>query len=217
MPTKSVWMSEENAFLWDSIPRGQRSEIFKIAFGNWKNESVPKEKILLLQRLESLQEKLGELKELKDKAEDAHDWCEEDIILVQAELQKFDPDNLVTEEGAIYPDSLRFYNKFLEHAQKYLEDGTIFHSPSGQNRYRVHSIENKKVFIERMDSKSPKPSSFTYNTVRKAVRRLASDKPLLEVGEFMPVLAQECAVVEIHPNMEYLLGKIRYMYPEVTE
>ena len=199
-PTKSVWMSDEDALLWDSLPKGQRSEIFKIAFRNWKSESMPSEKMELLQKLEYLKKRAKELDEIYGQAEGAFFQAQEEVEMVQTQLRKFHPSNIVTEEGEISPDPIQFYNTFLEHAQKYLEEGKIFHSPSGQNRYRVHSIENQKVFIERIDSKSPKPSSFTYETVRKAVRRL-SDGKFLKPGQFMPVLAQECAVVEIHPDM----------------
>ena len=214
-PTKSVWMSEEDALLWDSLPKGQRSEIFKIAFRNWKSESMPSEKMQLLKKLESLKKRTQELHAIYHHAEDSYHSSQEEIAMVQAELRKFNPSNIVTEEG-VSPDPIIFYNTFLEHAQKYLEDRTIFKSPSGQNRYRVEGIESGKVFIERIDSESPKPSSFTYETVRKAVRKLREDK-LFKVGEFMPVLAQECAVVEIHPDMTFFVGKIWWRTQEIVE
>lgn len=193
-------MSDEDALLWDSLPKGQRSEIFKIAFRNWKSESIPSEKMELLQKLESLKKRKEQLEIMYLDAEADFMQVEEEVHFIQDKLRKFHPNNLVAEDGGYYPDPVKFYNTFLEHAQIYLEEEKIFQSPSGQNRYRVHSIENQKVFIERIDSKSPKPSSFTYETVRKAVRRLSNGK-WLKPGQFMPVLAQECAVVEIHPDM----------------
>ena len=219
-PTKSVWMSEEDARLWDSLPKGQRSEIFKIAFSKWKSESLPEEKSKLLERLQYLQERGQALDQRYQHAEIEFFDNEDEIRLVQEELRKFNPRYLVNEKGEISPDPVRFYNTFLEHAQKYLEEGTIFRSPSGQNSYRVQAIEEGKVFIERIDSKSPNPSSFTYETVRKAVGKLR-ENCRLEVGEFMPVLAQECAVTHIHPDMSPSIsdwpGGITWRPQEVTE
>ena len=167
-----------------------------------------------------MQEKGKELDQRYQYAEDSLYDNEEQIRLVQQELRKFNPSNLVNENGEISPDPVRFYNTFLEHAQKYLEEGTIFRSPSGQNSYRVQAIEEGKVFIERIDSKSPKPSSFTYKTVRKAVGKLRENRSY-KVGEFMPVLAQECAVTHIHPDMSPAgtsdWGGIMWRSQEVTE
>lgn len=218
MLTKSVWMSDDDGVLWDEIPPGLRSEIFRIAFRTWQENSMPKgDKKELEAKLENLERKSQELEEKYYKAECDFVEVENEIVLVEYELGKFD---LVISEGEIYPEPDEFFRQFFTHAQKYLEDGTIFKSPSGQNRYRVHSIdiEKEKVFIERMDSKSPKPSSFTSKTVRKAVRRLSTGNDL-KVGEFMPVLAQECAVVEIHPRMKYFetFGTIHYEFPGVGE
>ena len=219
-PTKSVWMSEEDARLWDSLPKGQRSEIFKKAFSKWKSESIPEEKSKLLERLQYLQKRGKDLDQIYAHAEATFFENEDEILLVQEELRKFNPSNLVNEKGEISPDPVRFYNTFLEHAQKYLEEGTIFRSPSGQNSYRVQAIKEGKVFIERIDSKSPNPSSFTYETVRKAVGKLREGR-FYKVGEFMPVLAQECAVTHIHPDMSPAgtseWGGIMWRSQEVTE
>ena len=59
--------------------------------------------------------------------------------------------------------------------------------------------------IERMDTPSPKPSTFTSLTIEKAVERLNrdGDGEKLALGQFMPVLAQECAAVFLHPNIRY--------------
>ena len=59
--------------------------------------------------------------------------------------------------------------------------------------------------IERMDTPSPKPSTFTSRTIEKAVERLNrdGDGEKLALGQFMPVLAQECAAVFLHPSIRY--------------
>ena len=59
--------------------------------------------------------------------------------------------------------------------------------------------------IERIDTPSPKPSTFTFRTIKKAIERLNrdGDGEKLEQGKFMPVLAQESAAVFLHPLLRY--------------
>jgi len=199
-------MSDEDALLWDSIPRGQRSEIIKSTLNIWEEKTTSNEyNIELLTKLEHLKKIRSELEEKYSQAEMEYNDINDEIELVQDKLRRADPlstggaDNL----SLFGIDPVVFFEIFLGQAKIFLSSGTIFTSPSGRNRYRIHSIDSEnKIFVERMDSKSPKPSSFTYETVRKAVMKLqrASDNAL-EVGEFMPVLAQECSVVAIHPNL----------------
>ena len=217
-PTKSVNMSEKEALLWDELPSGMRSEIFKIAFDTWAEQSVPKgNKWELQQRLADLEKRACILEEKYAKAENEFMEVYDEISLIEYELSKFDSRKMHNNGELKSPDPEQFFSTFFVHAHKYHEEGKIFRSPSGQNRYRVQGIdrEKEKIFIERIDSKSPKPSSFTSKTVRKAVRRLTGSR--LEVGEFMPVLAQECAVVEIHPDMRILDGKIVWEGQRVVE
>ena len=206
VPSKTIWMTEEDALLWDSFPRGQRSEIIKSALNNWKKKTTSNEyNVELLTRLEYLKKIRLELEEKYSQAEMEFNDINEEIELVQDKLRRADPlsiggaDNL-SQFGI---DPVVFFEIFLGQAKIFFSSGTIFTSPSGRNRYRIHSIDpENKIFVERMDSKSPKPSSFTYETVRKAVMKLQrAGKNDLKVGEFMPVLAQECSVVAIHPNL----------------
>ena len=205
-PTKSVWMSDEDALLWDSLPKGQKSEIIRNAFDQWKNESIPEDEKSLLQDLERMKKEKENLEQIQCEYDEKVEAKRREIVRIQEELRKFDSRNIVLEDGSIHPDPVRFFITFMQHAREYLENGTIFSSPSGQARYKVEDIvENEdfrkiKIFIQRIDSKSPKASSFTYETVRKAVKKLRP-KETLEIGGFMPVLAQECAVVEIHPDL----------------
>jgi hypothetical protein len=154
----------------------------------------------LLMKLEHLKMRRLDLEEKYSQAEVEFNEIEEEIELIQDRIRSSDPLSISSSE--INP--VVFFEGFLEQAKIYLSNRTIFTSPSGRNRYRIHSIdeEKSKVFVERMDSKSPKPSSFTYETVRKAVMKLQRvEDNTLEIGDFMPVLAQECAVVAIHPNL----------------
>ena len=83
--------------------------------------------------------------------------------------------------------------------------GAIFTSPSGGSQYRIQAAKKGKVMVERMDTPSPIPSTFTSRTIEKAVQRLNrnGDGEKIERGRFMPVLAQECAAVFLHPSMRY--------------
>ena len=205
-PTKSVWMSDEDALLWDSLPKGQKSEIIRNAFDQWKNESIPEDEKSLLQDLERMKKEKENLEQIQCEYDEKVEAKRREIVRIQEELRKFDSRNIVLEDGSIHPDPVRFFITFMQHAREYLENGTIFSSPSGQARYKVEDIvENEdfrkiKIFIQRIDSKSPKASSFTYETVRKAVKKLRPNR-CLKIGGFVPVLAKECGVVERHPDL----------------
>ena len=209
MPTKSIWISDEDALLWDSLPKGQKSEIIRNAFDQWKNESIPEDEKSLLQDLERMKKEKENLEQIQCEYDEKVEAIRVEIVRIQEKLRKFDSRNIVLEDGSIHPDPVRFFITFMQHAREFLENGTIFSSPSGQARYKVEDIvENEdfrkiKIFIQRIDSKSPKASSFTYETVRKAVKKLRPNESL-EIGGFMPVLAQECAVVNIHPDLLFV-------------
>ncbi|MEK9806174.1 MAG: hypothetical protein VW551_07765 [Euryarchaeota archaeon] len=199
-------MSDEDALLWDSLPKGQKSEIFRNAFEKWKSESIPQDKMILLQDLERMKKEYENLEQIQFEYDFKVEAKREEIVRIQEELRKFDSRIIVLDDGSIHPDPVQFFITFMQHAREYHENGTIFSSPSGQARYKVEDIvENEdfrkiKISIQRIDSKSSKPSSFTYETVRKAVKKLRPNR-CLKIGGFMPVLAQECAVVEIHPDL----------------
>jgi hypothetical protein len=203
-PSKTIWLPEEDALLWDSIPKGQRSEIIASALNNWKKKSrSPEYKSELVKKLEYLEDTSIALNKEFVKAEKEYWAIMQEIEMLREQIIRVGPPLVGAETTSSSEiNSVIFFEGFFEQAQIYLSNGTIFTSPSGRNRYRIQSIdeEKQKVFVERMDSKSPKPSSFTYETVRKAVAKLHRDKTL-EIGDFMPVLAQECAVVAIHPNL----------------
>ena len=96
-----------------------------------------------------------------------------------------------------------FWNVFLKSAKRHLDEDIHFDSPTGRSTYRLENIIDDKVMIERIDSKSSKPSTFTQKTVEKAIFRLIkSGGEFISAGKFMPVLAQECAMVAIHPHLE---------------
>ena len=63
-------MTEEDELLWDSIPRGHRSEIIKSALNDWKMKATSKKyNIELLTKLEHLQKRRLELEKEYSKAE----------------------------------------------------------------------------------------------------------------------------------------------------
>lgn len=217
MPSKTFWLNEEEALLWDSIPKGQRSEIVKSALNKWKSKSrSPEYKTELLSKLENLEESSILSKQKFTQAENEHWEIMDEIESLREQIRRTGSLSIGDADSS-YPSEINpvvFFEVFLEQAKIYLSSGTIFTSPSGRNRYRIHSIDTgkNKVFVERMDSRSPKPSSFTYETVRKAVIKLqrAGDNAL-EIGEFMPVLAQECAVVAVHPDLRREGNSIIYV------
>jgi hypothetical protein len=101
----------------------------------------------------------------------------------------------------------------MEWAKLHLDEDMAFDipSPTIDDAYRIEDIVDGKVMVRRIHSKSSKPSTFTKATIERAISRLnKAGGSQIRVGKFMPVLAQECTVVAIHPNLEIKDGWIVY-------
>lgn len=207
MPKRNVYFSDEDVMIWDKLA-GNKSQLlrdFLLEYnrGNlqWKDMTEREQKreklrhqILLAQKDEANLEKMYIKAEtdfwaLKDKIEKMIDEYE-------SEYRAWDID----ENMIIAAD---VWDVIYSEAESRI--GTIFPSPSGLSQYRIQNAKKGKVMIERIDTPSPKPSTFTFRTIEKAIERLEydGDGEKLERGLFMPVLAQECAAVFLHPSLSY--------------
>jgi hypothetical protein len=122
------------------------------------------------------------------------------MCLIEVQLESLEDPS----RGYLPPsiDAQQFWDIFLESAKQHHDEDICFDSPTGRSSYRIENIVDGKVMVERIGSKSSKPSTFTFATVEKALSRLKkSGGEWIDVGKFMPVLAQECAMVEIHPQL----------------
>jgi hypothetical protein len=199
-------MTPKNELIWDSMPKGERSSFWDWALNEWKKKGSESNEHIndLLETLDSLQKEKDGNEKIFSEAECKDYELAESIENIQEQLRKVHSVPIGDVENpwltVIKPEL--FWNIFLEEAEKFHAQRTMFTSPSGRNRYRIQDIIDDQVFVERVDSKSPKPSSFTFETVRKAVIKMCRKKAdMMKTGGFMPVLAQECAVVAIHPNL----------------
>ena len=79
-------MTEEDELLWDSIPRGHRSEIIKSALNDWKMKATSNEyNIELLTKLEHLQKRRLELENKYSKAEMEFNEINDEIEFIKIE------------------------------------------------------------------------------------------------------------------------------------
>jgi len=207
MPKRNVYFSDEDVMIWDKLA-GNKSQLlrdFLLEYNRgklqWKDMTEREQKreklrhqILLAQKEEANLEKMYIKAEtdfwaLKDKIEKMIDEYE-------SEYRAWDID----ENMIIAAD---VWDVIYSEAESRI--GTIFPSPSGLSQYRIQNAKKGKVMIERIDTPSPKPSTFTFRTIEKAIERLEydGDGEKLERGLFMPVLAQECAAVFLHPSLSY--------------
>ena len=207
MPKRNVYFSDEDVMIWDKLA-GNKSQLlrdFLLEYNRgklqWKDMTEREQKreklrhqILLAQKDEANLEKMyikaeTDLWALKDKIEKMIDEYE-------SEYRAWDID----ENMIIAAD---VWDVIYSEAESRI--GTIFPSPSGLSQYRIQNAKKGKVMIERIDTPSPKPSTFTFRTIEKAIERLEydGDGEKLERGLFMPVLAQECAAVFLHPSLSY--------------
>ena len=207
MPKRNVYFSEADVEIWDNLPDGSKSQLLR-DFLLEHHEGISREN-------------------LTDR-EKEREFLRHQILVNQKELNYVNEHYLEYEEKSMYLTD-RVYDLHKEFESKFgawspdenlliaadiwdviyseaeARVGAIFTSPSGDSQYRIQDAKKGKIMIERMDTPSPKPSTFTSLTIEKAVERLNrdGDGEKLALGQFMPVLAQECAAVFLHPNIRY--------------
>ena len=188
---------------WDNTPLLERKMVVSKAFQrHYDTENFDVEKAQL--KLKKLVEKKELLEKIGGLVEDLDSDLWEEIVGIELKLESLEDPARGYSIPSIDPN--QFWDTFLESAKRHLDEDICFDSPGQQDAYRIEGIvdskNGKKVLVERIFSKSDKPSTFTKATVEKAISRLKSwggeDIP---IGEFMPVMAQECAMVEIHPGL----------------
>ncbi len=207
MPKRNVYFSEADVTIWDNLPDGGKSRLLRdflleqqlslsrlnITDRERERESLryqiiaaDAESTQLLIQHQEVEQRLGYLDTrieylMKEFESKFGAWSEDENMLIAADIW----DVIYSEAEA--------------------RVGAIFTSPSGDSQYRIQDAKKGKIMVERMDTPSPKPSTFTSRTIEKAVERLNrdGDGEKLALGQFMPVLAQECAAVFLHPSIRY--------------
>jgi len=207
MPKRNVYFSETDVKIWDNLPDGGKSQLlrdflleqqqslnrlnitvrekereslrYQIIASEAESMQLHKQRQEVEQRLKYLNDNLAKMIEEFESKFGA--WDHDENLLIAADIW----DVIYSEAEA--------------------RVGAIFTSPSGDSQYRIQDAKKGKIMIERMDTPSPKPSTFTSRTIEKAVERLNrdGDGEKLALGQFMPVLAQECAAVFLHPSIRY--------------
>jgi len=207
MPKRNVYFSEEDVMIWDKLPDGSKSQLLR-DFLLEHHEGISRENLTDREKeREFLRHQiLVNQKELDYVNEKYWDYEAKSMYLtdhVDDLREKFE-----SQFGAWSPDenlliAADIWDVIYSEAEARV--GAIFTSPSGVSQYRIQNAKKGKVMIERMDTPSPKPSTFTSRTIEKAVERLNrdGDGEKIERGRFMPVHAQECAAVFLHPSMRY--------------
>ena len=206
MPKRNVYFSNDDVEIWDNLPDGMRSQLLRNLLIEFENNRLSeltdreKEREHLRMRVMRLKNEVYSLEQRSDELADRAIYVLEELGKTQIEYEeKFDAWN-EDENLLLFED---IWDTIYSEAESRI--GAIFTSPSGSNQYRIQGVKKGKVMVERMDTPSPKPSTFTSRTIEKAVERLNryGDGERIERGRFMPVLAQECAAVFLHPSMRY--------------
>ena len=207
MPKRNVYFSDEDVMIWDKLPDGSKSQLLRdfliehnhgFALDDMTEREKEREKlrhkILLARKEETELENTFSLTETKFSA--LKDKIEEMMEQFESEFGAWSLD----ENMIIAAD---VWDVIYSEAESRI--GTIFPSSSGLSQYRIQNAKKGKVMIERIDTPSPKPSTFTFRTIVKAIERLNrdGDGEKLVRGKFMPVLAQESAAVFLHPLLRY--------------
>ena len=206
--------------MWDNLPSGRRSDLMRQLLVDHEltvssSEEVSDEWIM--------RKRLNELLALEMHAESRYSHWEcvfSDLTglvgdLEDEFLEKY-PDSeyhkrLSNEEWEAVEkknsDTMtsEMWDVIVSEAENFLQKGKVFHSPSEANRYRIVKVKNGKISGNLIDLESAKPSIFTQMTLAGAVNRLIlSGGERIRANDFMASFAQSCAVVNLHPRLEFI-------------
>lgn len=217
MPKRSIYFSEDDATIWDRLPEGMRSRLLRDLL--IEHEFEEESKTDLDKQREMLKRQIIETRRLYVIADEKERNWESQMYSLECKK-----DELINEYEKIFGDfsaseipinPAEIMDTIIAQAEYYSQKAIVFTSPSGTSRYRIQGVKKGKVMVERMDTASPKPSTFTVRTIEKAVGRLnQAGGNKIRRGHFMPVVAQEYAAVELHPNLSYLDGG-EWLYFEI--
>ena len=207
---------EDLVEIWDSIPILERKALIKNALRSYREvEGVfdaesAREKLEILEKERRFWDWMGGFVEEQD---DKLGYATSEL---KEKLNQIENTSMNTNEFlSSRINAQHFWDVFMEWARRHLDEDIAFsipiHSPTIDNAYRIQDIVDGKVMVQRIYSKSSKPSTFTFATIERAISRLnKAGGSQIRVGKFMPVLAQECTVIAIHPNLERKDGWIVY-------
>lgn len=204
MPRVTAYLSDDEAKIWEKLLDGTRSQLLRDALIEFDFEKRSKDDDERKHR----RTQIFELERQSEIAEEKFAYWEGQAYWLEDKIQQLRREYKVefgfTPEDRTPLVAREIWDTILSEAEHYAQTGQIFTSPSGRSRYRIQGVKKGKILVERMDTRSPKPSTFTSRTIGKAVERLEREGgERIQQGLFMPVLAQECAAVELHPCMNY--------------
>jgi len=207
MPKRNVYFSETDVTIWDNLPDGGKSQLLRDFLLEQQQglhrlnitDREKKREFLRYQIIASEAESV-QLHKQRQEVEVRLKYLNDNLAMMIEEFESkfgaWDHDENLLIAADIWD---------VIYSEAEARVGAIFTSPSGDSQYRIQDAKKGKIMIERMDTPSPKPSTFTSRTIEKAVERLNrdGDGEKLALGQFMPVLAQECAAVFLHPSIRY--------------
>lgn len=207
MPKRNVYFSETDVTIWDNLPDGGKSQLLRdflleqqLGLHRLNITDREKERESLRYQIIASEAESVQLNKQRQEVEVRLKYLNDNLAMMIEEFESkfgaWDHDENLLIAADIWD---------VIYSEAEARVGAIFTSPSGDSQYRIQDAKKGKIMIERMDTPSPKPSTFTSRTIEKAVERLNrdGDGEKLALGRFMPVLAQECAAVFLHPSIRY--------------
>jgi len=205
MPKRNVYFNNDDVEIWDSLPDGMKSQLLRDFIiehdYKWKNKEATineKRRDILRRRIMEKRREWNKWDDLESESQWQLAHLESELSILKSEFREDFGDWSDEENSPPIADDI--WDTIYSEAESKI--GEVFSSPSGNSEYRIQDVKKGKVMVERMNTSSPKPSTFTSLTIKKAVDRLG-DRERIESGHFMPVLAQESAAVFLHPSMSY--------------
>ena len=192
--SRSLYLEQELARLWDSIPTGERNMLINKVLRDYAESNDIDPKVKIIRKLEL------EVADLQMKATNVEKEIEQRKMMLESVRNgNSQADIDVNQEWAALEDI----------ARKARESGVVWSSYAGRAQYRVHDVFNGRIYIENIGT-GRTSSNFQNGTLVLGLQRLMNNDGRIKQLEMIPVKMHEYAITRLHPKLKLEDGYIVY-------
>ena len=239
MPKRNLYLSDDDVDLWDELPKGERGRILRDLLLERKSKAMlskSTENIIISDKEKERNKILQQIYELEKKYRNYRDG----LKAVEEKINKYDIEHLMIKSNMLdcqrEIDSLKLdYNEkigplFLSGLWDEIYSaangmiGEVFNHPLHKEKmwaFRIKSVKNGKIEVERLDM-DKKTSSFITRNIAEQVEQKLEDNwdgnQLIRIksGNLLGDYGVECTIVMLSTKMKHEKESILYEVPSST-
>lgn len=236
MPKRNLYLSDDDVELWDELPKGERGRILRDLLLERKSKEIlskssenmvisqkEKNRNELLQQINSytkdLQKYEKDLKEIEQK------MSYHNMKKTQTQNAILDVKNRIKSLQFDYNENIgslflpELWDEIYSAAKNRV--GEVFNHPAHKEKmwaFRIKTVKNGKIEIERLDKEEKYSSYITRNTTNQIEQKLEDNwhgdaQIQIKSGALLGDYGVECSIVKLSEKMKYKNESILYQVP----